>query len=309
MVKFSKQLESQLVPEWKSAFCNYWKLKKELKQIRLSQPRHSFATPRPSVSSLNFNNLTRRRSVQKDVILVHLRRSVSSQREEYYETELVEPVAEGDVEKAFFATLDHQLNKVNQFYRKKESLFLQRGEEIKLQLEKLITMRKVFKLHQGYAADLSDILAQNNLSDSEHTGDVKPQQSSFLPETQDDTMEGSGSSSGIEQDDFSKLVGEDNFSAVSPIELDIPKTDPTLSISAVIQMLWNDVLRQTKNGSSSWKQFNKLDRKKIQYAEKMLRMAFVELYRGLGLLRSFSYLNMVAFTKILKKYDKITGRD
>lgn len=35
MVKFSKQFEGQLVPEWKEAFVDYWKLKKELKRIHL----------------------------------------------------------------------------------------------------------------------------------------------------------------------------------------------------------------------------------------------------------------------------------
>jgi len=35
MVKFSKQFEGQLVPEWKEAFVDYWQLKKDLKKIPL----------------------------------------------------------------------------------------------------------------------------------------------------------------------------------------------------------------------------------------------------------------------------------
>lgn len=35
MVKFTKQFEGQLVPEWKEAFVDYWKLKKDLKKIHL----------------------------------------------------------------------------------------------------------------------------------------------------------------------------------------------------------------------------------------------------------------------------------
>lgn len=35
MVKFSKQFEGQLVPEWKEAFVDYCKLKKDLKKIHL----------------------------------------------------------------------------------------------------------------------------------------------------------------------------------------------------------------------------------------------------------------------------------
>jgi SPX domain protein involved in polyphosphate accumulation len=33
MVKFSKQFEGQLIPEWKEAFVDYWQLKKDLKRI------------------------------------------------------------------------------------------------------------------------------------------------------------------------------------------------------------------------------------------------------------------------------------
>ncbi|KAJ1398946.1 SPX domain, partial [Sesbania bispinosa] len=44
MVKFSKELEAQLIPEWKEAFVNYWQLKKQIKRIKLSrvpkQPHH-----------------------------------------------------------------------------------------------------------------------------------------------------------------------------------------------------------------------------------------------------------------------------
>jgi SPX domain protein involved in polyphosphate accumulation len=41
MVKFSKELEAQLIPEWKDAFVNYWQLKKQIKKIKLSQkPAH-----------------------------------------------------------------------------------------------------------------------------------------------------------------------------------------------------------------------------------------------------------------------------
>lgn len=35
MVKFSKELEAQLIPEWKEAFVNYWELKKNVKRIKL----------------------------------------------------------------------------------------------------------------------------------------------------------------------------------------------------------------------------------------------------------------------------------
>jgi SPX domain protein involved in polyphosphate accumulation len=42
MVKFSKELEAQLIPEWKDAFVNYWQLKKQIKKIKVSRvPRQA----------------------------------------------------------------------------------------------------------------------------------------------------------------------------------------------------------------------------------------------------------------------------
>lgn len=42
MVKFSKELEAELIPEWKEAFVNYWLLKKHVKKIKLAQkPKQS----------------------------------------------------------------------------------------------------------------------------------------------------------------------------------------------------------------------------------------------------------------------------
>lgn len=40
MVKFSKELEAQLIPEWKDAFVNYWQLKKQVKKIKISRKPH-----------------------------------------------------------------------------------------------------------------------------------------------------------------------------------------------------------------------------------------------------------------------------
>lgn len=34
MVKFSKQLDGQLVPEWKDAYCNYKELKRDVNRIK-----------------------------------------------------------------------------------------------------------------------------------------------------------------------------------------------------------------------------------------------------------------------------------
>ncbi|BBN02132.1 xenotropic and polytropic retrovirus receptor 1 [Marchantia polymorpha subsp. ruderalis] len=50
-----------------------------------------------------------------------------------------------------------------------------------------------------------------------------------------------------------------------------------------------------------------VNKEQVQLSEKLLRTAFAEFYRGLGHLKSYSAMNIMAFSKILKKYDKVTG--
>lgn len=55
MVKFSKELEAQLIPEWKDAFVNYWQLKKYVKKIKLCRKVPETDTNR----NLQFSDLIR----------------------------------------------------------------------------------------------------------------------------------------------------------------------------------------------------------------------------------------------------------
>nr|BAJ34278.1 unnamed protein product [Eutrema halophilum] len=53
----------------------------------------------------------------------------------------------------------------------------------------------------------------------------------------------------------------------------------------------------------------KFSRDNLRKVEERLRRAFVEFYQKLRLLKSYSFLNVLAFSKILKKYDKVASRD
>lgn len=77
-----------------------------------------------------------------------------------------------------------------------------------------------------------------------------------------------------------------NF-VVSPKESKTKKGNPTRAISTVTSMLWEDVLKNPKKELSPGSDF--INRKKNQCAEKMIRGAFVELYRGLGLLKTYRF--------------------
>ncbi|GMI64020.1 hypothetical protein like AT2G03240 [Hibiscus trionum] len=49
-------------------------------------------------------------------------------------------------------------------------------------------------------------------------------------------------------------------------------------------------------------------RDSLKRIEKQLKRAFIEFYYKLRLLKNYSFLNVLAFSKILKKYDKMTSR-
>jgi len=70
------------------------------------------------------------------------------------------------------------------------------------------------------------------------------------------------------------------------MRIDIPATTPTKAITAVTSILWEDLVNSPiKEGYGEF-----INKRKIQYAEKMIRSAFVELYKGLGLLKTYRSL-------------------
>jgi len=58
MVKFSKQFEGQLVPEWKEAFVDYWQLKEDLKKIHLLNNNSNHPIKHSHHNSLSSNILS-----------------------------------------------------------------------------------------------------------------------------------------------------------------------------------------------------------------------------------------------------------
>ncbi|KAK1575893.1 hypothetical protein Q3G72_009278 [Acer saccharum] len=67
------------------------------------------------------------------------------------------------------------------------------------------------------------------------------------------------------------------------------------------------IIRRFVNSTDQQKQvtFNRDTLKKV---ETKLKRAFIQFYHKIGLLKSYSFLNILAFSKIMKKYDKITSR-
>ncbi|MCL7030635.1 hypothetical protein MKW94_029892 [Papaver nudicaule] len=309
MVKFSKELEAQLIPEWKDAFVNYWQLKKYVKKIKISKTpisdqthllqfhqedvdsQYGFSIFDPvryafKRLSAKFQNSS---DDQKEMIIQVRNKNGEGDEESVYQTELLDLFSEEDEVKEFFERLDEELNKVNQFYKTKEREFVERGEALNKQLETLLDLKQILnerrkknhllRLESGLSLPRSNSSSVRSTSDYSESGtEVDDKSPGFSSPTIEDGKNGVNSfMAGTRMK--TKKLGKTR----SGLRIDIPATNPTRTISAVTSMLWEDLVNNPKKEGPG----DFINRKKIQCAEKMIRGAFVELYRGLGLLKTY----------------------
>ncbi|XP_077227434.1 phosphate transporter PHO1-like [Tasmannia lanceolata] len=281
MVKFSKELEAQMIPEWKEAFMNYWQLKQIVKKIRIFRKPDTeehlhcrFFVLHPFRYVAGFFNGGEKHKLEK--------------REDLNGRDLEQLFSEEDEANEFFRRLENELKKVNNFFEKKESEFSEREEILKKQLHILVELKQVFNepRPRGFH-ERSDIETTDFSENMVEPGVVKASE---------------GEDVGFIT---SKRSNKDKKNRIMAMQIDIPATTPMQTITAITKMLREDLQIDSNREKSS----DFVNRKKIQSAEKMIRAAFVELYRGLGLLETYRSLNMVGFTKILKKFDKVANQE
>lgn len=328
MVKFSKELEAQLIPEWKEAFVNYWQLKKHVKKIKLSRTNKQSASAEFThdfgrsildpirfialkVASTTKHFFTSSNNNTDEIIQVRSK-SMDSDEEVLFQTELLQLFSEEDEVRLFFERLDEELNKVNQFYKTKESEFLERGEILNKQLQILLDLKQIVGDRQRRRkSNAGGLLHRSSASFSSTNSDSFSENPAELNDSSTEMSQTDEVITALERNGVNFMNSASSRAMMTKkgkpkvaMRIDIPATTPARTISAVTSMLWEDLVNQPKKEGSG----DFINRKKIQCAEKMIRSAFVELYRGLGLLKTYSSLNMVAFTKILKKFDKVSNQ-
>ncbi|KAB1219297.1 Phosphate transporter PHO1 [Morella rubra] len=322
MVKFSKELEAQLIPEWKDAFVNYRELKKKIKKIKLSRsPKKPLDVEGDFGLSIfdpirffakNIYDKFGNTDKKTDIIQVRSK-SMEQGEDEVYETELSQLFSEEDGLRIFFSLLDEELNKVNQFYKVRESEVVEKAAQLNNQLQILVDLKQ-FLSDRGRKKSPPSPTAGNSprsWSSPLRTSSFS-QSSTELSEIAIDSSETGEMMAALEKN------GVNFFNAASTtrtktkngkpkvaMKIDIPAATPTRSISAFTSLLWEDLVKNPKKEGPG----ETISRKKVQFAEKMIRTAFVELYRSLGLLQTYSSLNKKAFTKILKKFDKVANQN
>jgi hypothetical protein len=74
------------------------------------------------------------------------------------------------------------------------------------------------------------------------------------------------------------------------LRINIPLTTPSRTFSAISYLVWGDLINQSSNNCNPEGSKLRINKTKLNHAEKMIKGAFIELYKGLGYLETYRYL-------------------
>ncbi|XP_073129980.1 phosphate transporter PHO1 homolog 9-like [Henckelia pumila] len=289
-MKFGKELASQMVQEWQEAYIDYTHLKKLLKNILKSRQQNASTSPgrqggflkRTLTLYRSFSGLTGHENCvvksEEDVIFVNQVQQPGSSDNDglFYQTIFLKSAEEGgERESHFFKDLDEEFNKVLRFYREKVKEVTLRAEELSKQMDTLVALR--IKVHKP--------LTERNENHQEV-------ESSDLVHEAMDVIQEVGPSP-VEALEDRTNVG--SLSSLDHVKINIEPVCPVTTVRSVI-----------KSTTKADLTFSTVE---LRRAKDKLQRAFVEFHRQLGFLRRYRFSNMLALTKIMKKYDKITSRN
>ncbi|KAK2655611.1 hypothetical protein Ddye_008663 [Dipteronia dyeriana] len=296
-MKFGKEFAAQLVQEWREAYMDYNFLKTILRDVLRSKQKDAPISPLAATTKgalkrrvsfyRAFSGLTSRggrhkdspRSNEDEAILVD-----SVEADGQYQTMFFMSSDQGgEHELVFFRRLDDEFNKVVSFYKNKVEEVMSEADELSKQMDALIALR--IKVEDP---ELLGALACNDVSSS--SSSVHPINARKPGHLQEESTRGNENG------------GNGTLKSFRPASLDVLdhvkiKIEPETPVST---------LRGVLSGSISDITFSK---SKLKKAEELMTQAFVVFYQKLRLLKSYCFLNQLAVSKILKKYDKITSRN
>ncbi|KAL9352089.1 hypothetical protein Peur_054769 [Populus x canadensis] len=337
-MKFGKEFTAQAVPEWHEADMDYDFLKTLLKEIQRFRLRTKPPATNPGGLKRTltlyraFSGLTRRNGtnytpmspsspdLELHPILVN---SVNLDGSQSYRTAFVMPsVQGGEYELVFFRRLDDEFNKVDKFYRSKVEEVLKEAAMLNEQMDALIAFRIKVENPAGWydrVADMtrlaSDVAASTAaLAASSPSGARERRRGLHL---MDAIEEGQSLHAQSGESDHDKVEKESDNIDQKEEEEENPKSMDRTFRPAPLEILNRVKINTLATPRSTIKSFLKVPqqtelkftRENLRKVEEQLKGAFFEFYQKLRLLKSYSFLNTLAFSKIMKKYDKITTRD
>ncbi|XP_013609764.1 PREDICTED: phosphate transporter PHO1 homolog 5-like isoform X3 [Brassica oleracea var. oleracea] len=292
-MKFGKEFSSQMVPEWHEAYMDYEYLKSLLKDItkfkRKNNP-HGQHLRRKSTVYRTFSGLLsksgRRRhphGLKTAPILVH------SASHGYETTFLMAAEAGGEYETVFFRRLDDEFNKVEKFYKEKVDEVMKDAVMLNKQMDALIAFRVKVEHPDGWpwkerTVEMTRSSSTGKSDEDEHDDDddkEKEEEKVVYDTAASDTSRLSA-------------ARPSPIEVLDRVKINNTKETPRSTIKSVLK---------PSNPELKFSRYN------LKRVEEKLRRAFVEFYHKLRLLKSYSFLNVLAFSKILKKYDKVSKRN
>ncbi|KAK4430026.1 Phosphate transporter [Sesamum alatum] len=330
-MKFGKEFASQMVPEWQEAYMNYEFLKTLLKEIQLFKHRNRPASSARSTRLRRnltlyraFSGLTKMGTsprtetssdIENQVILVN---NVRRDGVEGSETMFLMAADEGgEHELIYFKRLDDEFNKVMKFYKSKVEEVMQEAAVLGKQMNALIAFRVKVENPKGWTNSLqettqlaSDVAAYRAvlLAATPSAARASRRAAMDVIDEESSSSQGTSDESGDDRREMElvKLKKQDykqnEIKAIRPAALEIlqhvkfntNQETPRSTIKAFLNLPNQTELKFSKDN--------------LKRAEEQLKKAFVEFYHKLRLLKSYSFLNIMAFSKIMKKYDKIASR-
>ncbi|PWA99633.1 EXS (ERD1/XPR1/SYG1) family protein [Artemisia annua] len=295
-MKFGKEFKKQKVPEWIEAYVDYNGLKRVLQELREFKQSKGPSTPaktsqQKSLLLRPFSGLDVRKSfdetkeddIENQVIAVETVHK-DDNREEYSTNFLMPPQEGGQSEITFFERLDEELNKVNTFYRDKVEEVIEEAASLNKQMNALIALR--IKVERP---DSSNSRSHRNVSkDSSSTESPEVNSPSRIDPLENRHTDSNAKVNGTNNHE------QDPLDILDRVRMNNTLEDPMSTIRSVLNDSKDKDLR-----------FKKAE---LEEAEGRLKVVFVEFYRKLHLLKHFSYVNLLAFSKILKKYEKVAER-
>ena len=71
------------------------------------------------------------------------------------------------------------------------------------------------------------------------------------------------------------------------LRINIPLTTPSRTLSAISYLVWEDLVNQSSKKCDPEGSKLHINKTKLHHAEKMIKRAFIELYKGLGYLKTY----------------------
>ncbi|KAL8518655.1 hypothetical protein ACS0TY_009847 [Phlomoides rotata] len=272
--------------------------------------------------------------VENQVILVH---NVRRDGDEQSETMFLNAADDGgEYELVYFKRLDDEFNKVLKFYKVKVEEVMKEAAVLNRQMEALVAFRVKVENPSGWSDRLdeetnqlaSDVAASRaalyanapsavraSRRGGHHMDAIDEEGSSRVQRESEDSGEDEKIGREMKQMNAAEITTEHKG---GDTELVHKRTNSELSnrpapleiLKTVKFNTHQETPRSTIKGFLNIPTQNdlKFSKDNLKKAEARLKKAFVEFYHKLRLLKSYSFLNIMAFSKIMKKYDKIASR-